>query len=68
MSYINVGAWDRVMRVVIGAVLLAVGIYANVPVPWLWDLVGAILFLTGLIGFCLVYRLFGIDTTHRARS
>jgi len=59
----NEGTVDRVLRVVIGLVLLGVGLSrvggagAVVAV-----VVGAVLLLTGLIGFCPLYRLFGIST------
>ncbi|MBX5465892.1 MAG: DUF2892 domain-containing protein [Firmicutes bacterium] len=67
MRYVNESATDRIARIVVGAVVLGLGIFAGVPWAWLWDVVGALLLATGLSGFCLVYRLFGIDTAHRSR-
>jgi fatty acid desaturase len=55
---------DRVIRVVLGAVL--VGLKAGGVVAGTWGLIllviGAILLLTGLIGWCGLYKLFGFST------
>lgn len=59
----NEGTVDRVLRVVIGLVLLGVGLFgASGAGAIVADVVGAVLLLTGLIGFCPLYRLFGIST------
>jgi hypothetical protein len=63
----NVGPVDRTIRLVAGALLLAVGL-------WLWDglqrstggvvaaAFGAWFMLTGAVGFCPLYVPFGINT------
>jgi len=57
----NVGAIDRVLRVVIGAILLAL-VFIGPKTAWGW--LGVIPLATGLIGFCPLYRLLGINTSH----
>jgi hypothetical protein len=63
----NIGALDRVMRVIIGLVLVA---YA-VPVGfsstgWNWvGWIGVVPLLTAAIGFCPLYRVMGISSCKR---
>lgn len=59
---INEGALDRVVRVVIGLAVLSLTI---VGPHSLWGLVGLVPLLTGVVGFCPLYRLLGIRTTSR---
>lgn len=63
MKWINEGPWDRGIRIVVGIILLAVGLAYHPALAWLWDIIGAVLSVTGLVGFCLLYRIFGINTT-----
>jgi fatty acid desaturase len=55
---------DRVIRVVLGAVLVGLKAGGVVAGTWGWILlvIGAILLLTGLIGWCGLYKLFGFST------
>ena len=55
----NVGTIDRVARVVVGLVLIAL-VFVGPQSPWGW--IGVIPVLTALVGFCHAYRLFGIRT------
>jgi hypothetical protein len=55
----NVGGIDRVLRIVAGLVLLALGAFG--PLGW-WGLIGLVPLGTALIGFCPVYPLLGIST------
>lgn len=55
----NVGKMDRVLRVIIGLALVALAATGTLGV-WAW--VGLIPLLTGLMGWCLLYRLFGFNT------
>lgn len=55
---VNIGLWDRAMRIVLGATILAAGyVYQS----W-WGLIGLLLVLTGLVGWCGLYTLLGIST------
>ena len=55
----NVGTIDRVARLVLGLVLIAL-VFVGPQTPWGW--IGVIPLLTALVGFCPAYRLFGIRT------
>lgn len=58
----NIGKDDKTIRLIIGLFLI---IAAMNVVGWLrliLLLIGAVLILTGLIGFCLLYEFFGINT------
>jgi hypothetical protein len=57
---INEGPLDRVVRVVVGLAVLSLTV---VGPHSLWGLVGLVPLLTGLVGFCPLYRLLGIRTT-----
>jgi hypothetical protein len=55
----NEGSTDRAVRVVIGVVLLAM-VFVGPKTPW--GLVGLVPLVTGLVGMCPLYRLFGLST------
>jgi hypothetical protein len=55
----NESSIDRALRVVIGIVLLSLVV---VGPKTLWGLLGLVPLLTGLVGFCPLYRLLGIST------
>lgn len=58
----NVGGIDRVLRVVLGLALLA-GFFLNADATYRWAyLIGIVPLLTGLMGTCPAYSLFGIST------
>lgn len=54
----NVGGVDRILRVVVGA-LLIIGALMGYGV-WMW--IGVIPLVTGLMGSCLIYSILGINT------
>ena len=58
----NEAGIDRVLRIALGLVLLAL-VFVT---PWGW--LGLVPLATGLVGFCPLYRLVGIDTCRLARS
>ncbi len=63
MSFFNEGAADRIIRFIVGAaVLVAVFTVLTGVLQIVAGVVGAILVLTGLVGFCPLYALFGIKT------
>jgi hypothetical protein len=61
----NEGFMDRFARVVIGAGVLSL---AFVGPHTAWGYIGAIPLLTGLIGSCPAYQLFGISTCSMQKS
>jgi len=64
----NVGTADRVIRIVLGVILIAAPflttseLWANPLALWGAVLVGAILVLTSAVRFCPLYRLVGANT------
>jgi len=54
----NVGTVDRIIRVIIGVVIIALGFRYH---SW-WGLIGLIPLITGLLGTCWLYTPFGINT------
>lgn len=55
----NEGQTDRLLRIVAGLVLLGLAVTGQYT-PWTW--IGVVPLLTGLIGWCPAYSLFGIST------
>ena len=55
----NEGGLDRVLRVSLGAVLIAL-VFVGPRTPWGW--VGLVPLITGLVGLCPLYSLLGIRT------
>ncbi len=55
----NEGTVDRVVRVVAGLALLSL-VFVG-PKTWL-GLIGLVPLLTGLVGYCPLYRMLGIHT------
>jgi len=60
----NQSDMERFIRIVVGGILLLLGSYLpmNVIVSWVLMLLGLVLMLTGLAGYCPCYALFGINT------
>jgi hypothetical protein len=66
-SFTNEATWDRVLRVLAGLVLLYLG-WSGVVDGTLGVVLKAFGFLpliTGVVGFCPVYALFGVSTCSR---
>jgi ABC-type polysaccharide/polyol phosphate export permease len=61
---VNEGSIDRFLRVVIGIVLIAL-VFVGPKTPWGW--IGLLPLVTGLVGFCPAYALFGIRTCKLSR-
>lgn len=60
----NEGSVDRLVRVIVGLVLLAL-VFVGPKTPLGW--IGIVPLLTGVIGFCPAYRIFGISTCSARR-
>ncbi len=59
MIQLNVGTWDRWLRIVIGLVLISLAFWG--PKTW-WGLVGIVPVLTGIFRYCPAYTLCKIST------
>lgn len=56
---LNMGNIDRALRIVVGAVLVALAATGTVG---LWGWIGVVPLVTGLVGFCPLYPLLGVST------
>ena len=55
----NVGGIDRGLRIVVGVALVLATVAGMLPV---WGYIGVVPVLTGLIGWCPLYPVLGINT------
>lgn len=55
----NEGTADRIIRVVIGLGLLSI-VFVGPKTPWGW--IGVVPLATGILGFCPLYKLVGLNT------
>lgn len=62
---LNVGFADRTVRIVIGLLLLTL-LFADGNARWL-GLIGLVPLVTGLIGSCPLYTVFGFSSHHQPR-
>ncbi|RDB35476.1 YgaP family membrane protein [Spirobacillus cienkowskii] len=60
---VNIHPVERVIRVVVGLVVFSLAFWG--PASY-WFLLGLIPVLTGLIGWCPPYQLFGISTCKKS--
>jgi hypothetical protein len=60
----NVGMIDRVIRIILGIILLYLFVVNMVAAPWsyLVALIGLILLVTGIVGTCPLYSMLGMNT------
>lgn len=56
---VNEGAVDRVLRVLVGAGVLSLA-FVGPQTPWAY--LGLVPLLTGIVGFCPVYAVLGVNT------
>ena len=62
----NIGTLDRTIRIVLGVVLLAL---VFVGPQTRWGYLGLIPLVTGIVGYCPLYRVLGISTNrHGAKA
>ena len=63
---VNEASWDRIVRVLLGAVLLYLGFGGVISgtLGIVVGIIGLIPLLTGLVGWCPLYALFKISTNH----
>ncbi len=55
----NVGSVDRVIRIILGLVLIAL-VFVGPQTPWGW--LGVIPLATAFVSFCPLYKLLGIKS------
>jgi len=61
---INEHPIDRLVRIVLAVALFALVATGSVAAPWLYlaGLVGAIMLVTGVVGFCPLYAILRVST------
>jgi len=59
VSFMNIGTIDRLLRVIVGLVLIAL-VFVGPQTPWGW--IGVVPLVTGAFRFCPAYRLLGLNT------
>ncbi len=64
---LNEGTPDRVVRVVLGGILVALAAFGGLTAPLLYVIwaVAMIALVTGVVGFCPLYALFRFSTRAR---
>ena len=62
MFQTNVGGFDRVARIVLGLVLIAL-VFVGPQTPWGW--IGLVPLFTGFMRTCPLYSLIGLNTCPR---
>jgi uncharacterized membrane protein len=61
---VNESAIDRIIRAILGAVLIAAGVlFVHGTAGIVLDVLGIVLLFTAATGFCLLYRVFGDFST-----
>jgi len=55
----NEGTIDRLLRTGLGVALIAM-VFIGPQTPWGW--LGLVPLITGVVGFCPLYRLVGVNT------
>ncbi len=60
----NVGGTERSIRIVLGLVLIGVGAFVGLSDAGMYAayIAGAVALVTGAIGFCPAWSLFGVNT------
>ncbi|MEL7480023.1 MAG: DUF2892 domain-containing protein [Pseudomonadota bacterium] len=71
MSFANVGTIDRVLRLILGAIFIALPfalpVLALPAIPGIASMaVGAILVVTAFVSFCPIYGVLGLRTRPKA--
>lgn len=62
---VNEGLWDRIIRVIIGIVLVYWGFFSGSlqgTAGTIVGIIGLIPLLTGIVGFCPLYTVFNFST------
>ncbi|MBN2692208.1 MAG: DUF2892 domain-containing protein [Burkholderiaceae bacterium] len=56
---LNVGGIDRILRIIVGIVLIALTLMGTIGV---WGWIGVVPLFTGLFKFCPLYSIIGMNT------
>lgn len=61
----NTASWDRVVRVVVGLIMIAL-VFWGPQTAWGW--LGLILVATGFVGYCPIYGVLGLSTSRGTKE
>jgi len=61
----NVGGVDKIIRIIVGLVLISL-VFVGPKTAWGW--VGLVPLLTGLFNFCPLYPLIGLNTCKKCKE
>ncbi|CUB05651.1 MAG: hypothetical protein PWQ19_1243 [Tepidiphilus sp.] len=61
----NVGGIDKIARIVVGVVLIVLALM-GIGTPWTW--IGVLPLATGLLNWCPLYTLIGVNTCQKKES
>jgi hypothetical protein len=62
MGSINVGTIDRVLRILVGVLLIGLAVAGVIGA---WGYIGIVPLITGLLSRCPIYSLFGMSSCKR---
>jgi multidrug transporter EmrE-like cation transporter len=64
----NVGGIDRILRIVVGLVLIAYALNLIAPDTGynVWGWIGVVPLVTALVNFCPLYKIIGLSTSKEA--
>jgi multidrug transporter EmrE-like cation transporter len=64
----NVGGIDRILRIVVGLVLIAYALNLIAPDTGynIWGWIGVVPLVTALVNFCPLYKIIGLSTSKEA--
>lgn len=60
----NVGQTDKIIRIIVGVILIALDLFEVVTgsFSWILSLVAVVLIVTAVINFCPIYKVLGKST------
>ena len=66
----NVGGIERPIRILLGVLVLGIGVFSNLPLigTAIALTLGSIALVTGVIGYCPLWTLFGLNTCQTRMS
>ena len=65
----NVGTADRMIRIIVGLPLIAVGTFVDIGIwRWIIGVIGGIWIVVALVEFCPIYPLLKINTIRKGSA
>jgi membrane protein implicated in regulation of membrane protease activity len=64
----NVGMTDRMIRIILGVVFIILALLGDSKYSLLWFIPAVIALVTGMVGWCGLYQVFGWNTNIAAKQ